>query len=80
LGSTETLHLGRGVVAFLTERCKEQSEKQKEMYKGRKQRERNEKIRNINKGKISLSYLSKAKELSTFNMVSCSTFATLLWI
>jgi hypothetical protein len=67
-------------VAFLTERCKEQNEKQKERNKGGKQRERNEKVRNINKGKSSLSYLSKVKELSTFNMVSGCTFAALFWI
>jgi hypothetical protein len=75
LGSTETIHTGRGAVVFPTLRYKEQNEKQKEINTGGKERERN-----VNKGKSSLSYLSKAKELSTFHMVSCSTFATLVWI
>jgi hypothetical protein len=38
MGSIETFHLVRGAVAFLTERRKEQNEKQKEMNKEGKQR------------------------------------------
>jgi hypothetical protein len=50
------------------------------MNKGWKVRESNENIKNLNKRKSSLSYLSKAKKLPTFNMVSCFTFAALVWI